>query len=77
MVYSVDISSFPSQSCSDRSSLVPTLWLTGFEKKRDCENETKRWTEKPRKRWDDMCAHGYISVHMYPDTRPLTHVVGV
>lgn len=61
MVYSVDILSFPSQSCSDTSSLVPTLWMTGFEKKekekRDRESETQRQMgENSRQRWSDMFA---------------------
>lgn len=63
MVYSVDISSFPFQSCSDRSSHVPTLWLTAFKRKSDGESETERWTEKPRQRWSDMWSHGYIKTH--------------
>lgn len=62
MVYSVDILSFPSQSCSDRSSLVSTLWLTGFKKKKDGASEKDRRV-KTEMEWHVL--HGYVKADTY------------
>lgn len=67
----MDISSFPSQNCSDRSSLVPTLWLTGFEEKRDCKSGTDRQKSQYRDWVICMLAGLHKCTHVPRDT--LTH----